>query len=258
MTHELVALNLWVLGTLLVLGVPLVVVAVQAVIRRVAPSIVEGEHNEVAGFLIAVVGVVYAVTLAFIVVVTWEQFRASTDTVDAEAAALRGYYRDSRPLPEPEATQAAQLVIRYGTEVATNEWPAMAEGRSSTIAAGQLGAMFSTLEGLHDLSPTQEEFLADSLDRLNDLTARRADRISASQESTPSVLWAAIILGGVVTLGFALLFGVTNERLHYLMVGGFAAVLAIQVFVILVLSHPFAGDVRVSPEPFLRIVRDFS
>ena len=59
----------------MVVGLPLLTVAVQAVVRRLAPSIVEGEHNDVAGFLIAVVGVVYAVTLAFIVIVTWEEYR---------------------------------------------------------------------------------------------------------------------------------------------------------------------------------------
>ncbi len=257
MTHALVSLNLWVLGVLLVLGIPLVVVGVQYVIRRLAPSIVEGEHNEVAGFLIAVVGVVYAVTLAFIVIVTWEEFRAAGDTVNAEAAALRGFYRDTRPLPEPASSQAGRLAVQYAGRVAGGEWAAMDRGQSSQAAFGTLGDMFSTLQGVHDLSPTQETFLADSLDRLNDVTARRADRISAAEESTPAVLWAAIILGGVVTVGFALLFGVSNERLHYLMVGGFAAVLAIQIFVILVLSHPFAGDVRVSPQPFVHIVRDF-
>lgn len=58
-------------------------------------------------------------------------------------------------------------------------------------------------------------------------------------------------------MGFALLFGVADVRLHFVMVAAFAAVLALQIFVILVLSDPFSGDLAVSPEPFLRVVRDF-
>jgi hypothetical protein len=58
-------------------------------------------------------------------------------------------------------------------------------------------------------------------------------------------------------VGFALLFGVSDSRLHYLMVGCFAAVLAVQILVILVLSLPFSGDVKVTPEPFERVVQDF-
>ena len=56
---------------------------------------------------------------------------------------------------------------------------------------------------------------------------------------------------------FALLFGVSDQRLHYIMVGAFATVLALQIFVILVLSHPFSGDLAVSPHPILHVVEDF-
>ncbi len=55
MTRDLVEVNLWLLGSPLVVGVPLLVVALQAAVPRLAPSIVEGRHEDVAGFLIAVV-----------------------------------------------------------------------------------------------------------------------------------------------------------------------------------------------------------
>ena len=251
-------LNLWLLGVLLVVGVPLLVVAVQATIRRLAPQIVEGEHNDVAGFLIAVVGVVYAVTLAFIVIVTWEEFRDARDVVDQEAGALRSLYRDSQSLPEPARTRMSDLVVRYGEEVAGPEWQAMADGGSSRAAFNLVSDMFATLGSVSTASSTQETFLADALVRLNDVAEDRASRLSIAEEGTVSVLWAAIVVGGILTIGFALLFGVSNERLHYLMIGVFAAILALQVFVILVLSHPFSGDVSVGPEPFEHVIRDFA
>jgi drug/metabolite transporter (DMT)-like permease len=258
MTRALVQLNVWVLGALLVVGIPLLTVAVQAAVRRVAPGIVEGEHNDVAGFLIAVVGVVYAVILAFIVVVTWEDFRDARTTVHREAGALRSLYRDTGALPEPARTAMADLVVRYGREVSIGEWAAMDRGESSRAVLDLVGQMFSTLGDARPTTPTQEAFLADALTRLNDVAEDRAERISVAEEETVSILWAAIVIGGILTVGFALLFGVSNERLHYVMVGFLAAVLALQVLVILVLSHPFTGDVRVGPEPFEHVVRDFS
>jgi hypothetical protein len=257
MGRTLLHLNLWALGTLLVLGIPLVTVAVQAAVRRLAPGIVAGEHNDVAGFLIAVVGVVYAVTLAFIVIVTWEQFRDARANVDQEAGSLRSLYRDSRSLPEPARARMGDLVVRYGREVAGPEWTAMDDGKDSRAAFDLVGEMFATLGGVSTTTPTEETFLADALVRLNGVAEDRAQRISVAEEEPVSILWVAIILGGVLTVGFALLFGVANERLHYVMVGGFAAVLALQILVILVLSHPFSGDVRVTPAPFERVVADF-
>ncbi len=258
MDRALVHLNLWVLGALVVVGLPLVTVVVQAVVRRAAPGIIEGEHNDVAGFLIAVVGVVYAVTLAFIVVVTWEDFRDARDNTEHEAGALRSVYRDSQALAEPTRSQMSDLSVRYAREVVDHEWAAMDNGGSSSAAFDLVGQLYGTLARATAGTPTQETFLADALVRVNDVAEDRAQRITVAEEGTVSVLWAAIIIGGIVTLGFALLFGVSNERLHYVMVGGFAAVLALQILVILVLSHPFSGDVRVSPEPFARVVRDFA
>lgn len=257
MSRALVQLNIWLLGALLVVGIPLVTIAVQAALRRTVPSIVAGEHNDVAGFLIAVVGVVYAVTLAFIVIVTWEEFREARDTVNVEAGALRSLYRDSQSLPEPSRTRMSDLTVRYAETVATDEWDAMDDGGSSGAAFELVGEMFATLGAVTTTTSTQETFLADALVRLNDVAEDRADRITVAEEGPVSILWVAIILGGLITVGFALLFGVSDERLHYVMVGGFAAVLALQILVILVLSHPFSGNVTVAPEPFEHVVRDF-
>ena len=89
------------------------------------------------------------------------------------------------------------------------------------------------------------------------MRAMDVQRVAVADEGQQSILWVAIVLGGVVTVGFALIFGVSNEWLHYLMVGGFAAVLALQILVILVLSFPFSGDIRVTPAPIERVVADF-
>lgn len=255
--RSLVHLPVWLLGVLLVVVIPLLVVALQAFVRRRWPLIVEGQHNDVAGFFIAVVGVLYAVTLAFIVIVTWEEFRGARETVDHEAGALRGVLRDSRGLPEPTGTEMGRLVVRYADEVSGPEWEAMDTGESSRRAFDLVGEMFTTLERVTLSRPAEQPFLADALERLDEVVQQRAKRLSAAEEGAPSVLWVAIIVGGVLTVGFALLFGVSNERLHYLMIGGFTAIIALQVFVILVLNFPYSGSVRVVPHPFEQIVADF-
>ena len=65
-------LPIWLTGLLLIVVLPAVVVAGQAALRRAWPALLEGDHNEVTGFIIAVVGVIYAVLLGFVVIVSWE------------------------------------------------------------------------------------------------------------------------------------------------------------------------------------------
>jgi len=46
-------LPIWLTGILLIVVLPAVVVAGQAVLRRVWPALLDGDHNEVTGFIIA-------------------------------------------------------------------------------------------------------------------------------------------------------------------------------------------------------------
>src|SRR5665648_23382 len=56
-------------------------------------------NNEVAGFKFAVIGVFYAVMLAFVVIAVWEDFRKTEDAVRDEAKAVIALHRISFALP---------------------------------------------------------------------------------------------------------------------------------------------------------------
>ncbi len=116
----------WAVGLLLILVFPAIAVLAQIGIRRAWPRLAEGEHNDVAGFIIAVVGVIYAVLLAFVVIVSWEKFNSAESVVGQEASALRSIYRESVAFPPEARAQLGDDVSRYASAVIKQEWPAMA------------------------------------------------------------------------------------------------------------------------------------
>ena len=61
-------------------------------------------NNEVAGFKFAVVGVLYAVLLAFAIIVVWEKFTDAGNIVAREAGAATNVYRLSYGMAEAPAT----------------------------------------------------------------------------------------------------------------------------------------------------------
>src|ERR1700731_3735367 len=65
-------------------------------VRRVVPHTVLKQHNDVVGFVYAVVGVVYAVLLAFTIVVCWEQYEGAARNIEEEASTVGDLYRDAR------------------------------------------------------------------------------------------------------------------------------------------------------------------
>src|SRR5205085_7914268 len=88
-------------GILIIGGSILLSLAGMLLVRRRVPQSVLREHNEVAGFLIAVIGVAYAVLLVFVVIAVWEKFEAARATAEHEAGALANLYRIAEGLPEP-------------------------------------------------------------------------------------------------------------------------------------------------------------
>jgi hypothetical protein len=50
-------------------------------VQRAVPSSLRREHNDVAGFIYEVVGVIYAVLLALVVIVVWEEHEAAKATL---------------------------------------------------------------------------------------------------------------------------------------------------------------------------------
>ena len=75
-------------GVLTVCVVVLVAVVGLEAVGRAVPANLRREHNDVAGFIYAVVGVVYAVLLALVVIAAWEEHEVAKATVGAEANEL--------------------------------------------------------------------------------------------------------------------------------------------------------------------------
>ena len=83
---------LWVLGILVVLAT-LLSMAGPVFVRRHVGLARLSTNNEVAGFKFATLGVLYAVLLAFVVIVVWEKFNEAENAVAQEAGAAATVYR---------------------------------------------------------------------------------------------------------------------------------------------------------------------
>ena len=78
----------WLWGFLLVVALVAFAVAGMLVTRRRLGLEVLKLNNEVAGFIYAVIGVLYAVVLGFTAIMVWERFDTAQAGVDQEANAL--------------------------------------------------------------------------------------------------------------------------------------------------------------------------
>ena len=84
----LVSQPLWLLGpTIIIVGIALSLGGLYLTRRLVSHNVLK-ENNDAAGFVYSAVAVLYAVLLAFTIIVVWEQLDASERNVESEASTL--------------------------------------------------------------------------------------------------------------------------------------------------------------------------
>ena len=248
----------WLLVVAAVVGLPVLAVTLQWLIRRRAPGLAGGEHNEAASFLGSVVGVVYAIIAGFMIITLWEQYVTAGDTVQNETVNLQDVVQFSGAFGPAAHANIRLLVMRYANSVATVEWQTMAKGEGSPVAQNDFDQLVTAIQGLTVHNPTQEEFLATMLTQVDDIGKERQQRLELSGQNVPAILWLAVILASVVTLGFCLLFGIKSALLNYIMVASVAILIGASLVLILLLEYPFSGTVAVRPTPFGHVAADLA
>jgi hypothetical protein len=204
------------------------------------------EHNDVAGFMLAVVGVLYSVLIAFVVVVVWQQYNESDSNYGSEVSDVADIYTFADALPPAQVREIHGLAERYIVEMIDDEWPAMQAGHASRAATATLTQLLRTTDKIVPQGTVENdarEHLHAAAQRLFDLRDRR---LSDNSESLPPVLWAALLLGAGITVGFGYLFGVENFRIQLIMTGAVAALIAIMFTLLIELDYPFRRDTAIS------------
>jgi hypothetical protein len=124
-------------GVLVIGAVCIAALAGLELVQRLVPASSRKPHNDVAGFIYAALGVIYAVLLALVVIAVWEEFDAANDTVEQEANALAEIAWLAHRLPEPEGSHIQELCRSYAEEVVHKEWPLMEQGQAPLMTQTQ-------------------------------------------------------------------------------------------------------------------------
>ena len=226
-------------------------------VQRLVPSSLREEHNDVAGFIYAVVGVMYAVLMAFVVIVVWQAYEAAKDTVESEANELAGVYFLADRFPDPERERVQGLARSYARVVVEEEWPLMERGETSARATSVLRELRFSLQNIDARTSAGQVLYDQALTRMHGVSDARRLRLLETTESLPGILWVVLVGGGVVTVCFTYLFGLKNNVAHALMVAALTLLVCGILFTIGALEYPFAGVSKVQPNAFEEVLRLF-
>ena len=252
-------------GVLVVGGVCLLALAGFELVHRLVPAASRRQHNDVAGFIYAALGVIYAVLLALVLIAVWEEYELASETVEREANAAADIFWLADRLPEPRGTHLQQLVRSYAQEVIHREWPLKEQGRTPLITQERgtpagwtiIDDIRQNIQNFEPRTKAEEQLYAEGLDQVDTLVDARRMRLVAAEEGVPGVMWSVLIFGGIAAVGFTYLFGLESTWAHRLMVGTLAAVIGLVLFTVGAMEFPFSGGARIGTGAFELILERF-
>lgn len=224
-------------------------------VRRRVPHPVLEEHREVAGFIYSVVGVVYAVVLAFSVVIAWEGYRNAENILDQEAQALADLLRSAAVFPEPLRTEMPKALYNYAQKVVREEWPAMRKNSNSSAAQVELDQIWRQISDFNPQNQKESAWLDQALSLLIELSDNRRARLLEARRRLPAIVWCGLVGGAALTIGFSYFFGVKNLKSHLGMTGILTTMVSLNLFIVAALQSPFSGDLQLDPAPFEKVMR---
>ncbi len=236
------------------LGAAVVVLAILSALvgsiltRRIASHEKLRLHNDDAGNVFGTIGQIYAVLLAFTVVLVWQDYTAAGEKAQKEASVLGSIYRDAVALRQPASDQFRQLLREYGQQIVLDEWPAMARGGEGARAQKAQENIWAMTTAFEPQSRREEIFFNQAVERFNQICELRRERLNASRQSISGIVWFVLLVGGFITSYFPFLFGVEDRRMQILIVSGLTVTIGLILFTIFEFQYPYTGTLSVRPD----------
>ncbi|MBV9233150.1 MAG: DUF4239 domain-containing protein, partial [Candidatus Eremiobacteraeota bacterium] len=204
------------------------------------PHDVRIAHNDRAGFILAVIGVIYAVLLAFVAIGVWERFQRAEERSYDEAGALATIYRDADSFAGPRRLRTT--VRQYVGEVIDDEWPRMRRGERSSISQALLESIDRQIRALPANSVRLQTVHAQMMAAADTALKDRQARLTVDFIGINGILWAVLIAGAYITVAFTYLFGFDRTIMQQLMIGGLSLMIGLVVFLTMALDFPYRGS----------------
>lgn len=242
--------------SLLIITVASVTVALAALFlvrRRYSPETLK-ENHEVAAIIFGAFGWLYAVIVAFVVFVTWTGYSDASQNLQMEASQALDIFNSAEAFTTPLADQIRSRAIEYVESVRTDELPRMTGENMALYSMQPLRQLDRLLITAPSSAIENREVCAAALRRLDSLMEHRRLRIFSGNNTVPPLIWLVLVVGGVIMVADTFFFAMKRFSVQAFMTAILTVMLALVLFLIFVLDHPFTGRNRVSDGPLRQVL----
>ncbi|MGE5517100.1 MAG: DUF4239 domain-containing protein [Bacteroidota bacterium] len=202
-----------------------------------------------------VIGVLFALTLAFLANDTWNAHDRATNAVFQEAGALRNILALSRHLPEQTRARVNGAVQTYVRLAVEEEWPKLADRHGSPETSEALMGLLEVLSSPDVARALQPTSHAQVLEQAVTIRSAREQRMALSQTHVNPLKWLGMAFLGLVTMVSVAMVYVDQPKAELLAVLLFAAAAAPTAAIVLVQGNPYLEPSSVKPAPLADLLQ---
>jgi len=211
-------------------------------------------ENEVTGIMFGAISLIYSLVLAFVIVAVWGNYEDLNQTIEREADKLDGILIHSASLPDSVQAPIKTALHNYCNQVINKEWQMDHEPKmhnASAIPQLRLLLLKNTAqstenEGIYSV-------LDDDLSSISDL---RRSRLSHNRAHVPTLVWFTLKIGSVMVIVFSFFFEVSSPRVKKLYIFSLTVSIAISLFLVYALDHPFNHNMQMSNQPYVNVLHE--
>lgn len=237
-------------GVVLVLGSAVLAVIGLLVTRKIIDLDRLRSSHDVGGYLLSVVGTLYAVLLGLVVVDAMSKFSLAREVTEREANCLADVYVLAQCLPEKKRDEVRAICVSYAKAVIDTEWADMDEGAYCPVAHQTAVDLMQSLINIEPISENQRALFPIMASEAGDMWKARRQRINMALNGIASAEWFTLIVGGAITIFFTFFFGLENLKLQIAMTAMVAVLISLNVYLVALFGYPFSGDLKIGTEAF--------
>ena len=215
-------------------------------------------YRGIAPNFLSVMGVLFALNLAFLAHDTWSAHDQARDAVFQEAGSLRAILALAEDLPAPSRSKVDQAVRNYAHMVVTADWPMLAVRQSSSAAADCVNSLLVLLSSNEVASVLNTSVQSLMLQQAAQVRSMRDLRIALSHTHLNPLKWLGMAFLGFLTMISIAMVHVDRSRAEFLAVLLFAAASAPTAAIILVHGNPFQEPAAATSVPIAAILEPVS
>lgn len=245
-----------VVGPLVLLLAFLLAVALPRLVERFVPARYRESNLRSSQAVSSSITAPFMIFLGFMIVMLWTQMNDASSAVQQEADSLRNIDALVDQMGVPTAQRIRTDIIAYG-RLAVDEWDALADRREDPAAQAAFRTVRDDVLALADQGGTS--VLVDhAVSQMLDAQHYRSERVTASQNDLPPVLWIALAFGTFLYVAYIVLTDTGPLASRVVITFIALGVIGLSLLLVSMLDNPFRGDIKTSPAPFSILVDGLS